>query len=65
MNCISTPSTIHERRIIEDTDAHRFDEIDGHAETADPLIERYARPRKEAQAFRVLDILDELERNRQ
>jgi hypothetical protein len=30
--------------------------------TADPLVERYARPRKENQAARVLAILDQLER---
>jgi hypothetical protein len=30
----------------------------------DPMIERYARQRKESQASKVLDLLDELERSR-
>lgn len=34
---------------------------DPHDLTADPLVERYARPRKESQAARVLAILDQLE----
>lgn len=37
-----------------------FDEIDL---TVDPLVERFARPRKESQAARLFDIFDQLERS--
>jgi hypothetical protein len=39
-----------------------YDEID--LACSDPLVERFARPRKESQAAKVLDILDQLERSR-
>ena len=37
-----------------------FDELDL---SVDPLVEKFARPRKERQAARVLEILDQLERS--
>lgn len=47
----------HFRRSMAPPPPDEYDDF-----TADPLIERYARPRKEAQAARVLAILDHLER---
>jgi hypothetical protein len=49
-------ATENQRRVASD---HNDQEAAG-----DPMIERYARPRKESQSSKVLDLLDQLERNR-
>lgn len=43
------------------SDHDEIDEVDGLV--ADPLTERHAKPQKESQAARLIDILDELERS--
>ncbi len=50
------PAVIEAGRIIAP------DPIDDAA--GDPLVERYARARKESQTSKVIDLLDELERSR-
>ena len=58
-----TPTTEVELLATQDERRVTPDYIDQEA-AGDPMIERYARPRKESQTSKVLDLLNELERSR-